>query len=516
MTSLTKAGIQTFEPWRAGLEQAHSGAALLDRLISPRNARALVRALPSDDLHQMVHRIGLADCTELLAMASGEQVRDMLDAEVWTRDELSTERFDTWLAALMAAGPDVLGEKLLALDDEVLNWLVRRSVRVQVVEDPDDFTPEEDEYVLSPDGRLCIYFPAGAPRDLPLKLFLDWLARTDPVLCVDLLVHAEAALDSNLQEEAYRWRSGRMADRGYVDYYDALVVYTAPRKDQIRDASVPIEGPSPRRWLAPLLEPDRRLGDAFAAVDPRHAEQVEASLGYLANMALSADRVEPWDLEGQEVVLARLRAGLLLGLEVLAGADGDPSRDAAVIGSTSLTLVFRTGYGRMLDAIAPLRGVVSLLSVGPDAAAAVDLPALRPWAEVLTARHPTRLDGAPLGTRADLQEANAAARAIAVLARAAGSDRPSSVGIGAWLLTWMCRELVDLEGPGALPQDRLEAAHGALFSEPGPALARAWWTRIEGGDEGALELLLAAAREELGEVAAADLEPRHLSLLWVE
>ncbi len=129
-------GLRDFEPWRADLGRARSGAELLDSLITPRNARALVRQLPSEDLHAMIRRIGLGDSAELLALSSGEQVRDILDAEVWVKDELALERVDSWMGALMHAGHDVLLHRVLALDDELLNWLVRRTVRVVVVEDP--------------------------------------------------------------------------------------------------------------------------------------------------------------------------------------------------------------------------------------------------------------------------------------------------------------------------------------------------------------------------------------------
>ena len=45
---------------------------------------------------------------------------------------------------------------------------------------------------------------------------------------------------------------------------------------------------------------------------------VLAELAYVANMALAADRIEPWDLDAYESVVRRLRAGLLLGLSILA------------------------------------------------------------------------------------------------------------------------------------------------------------------------------------------------------
>ncbi len=370
---------------------------------------------------------------------------------------------------------------------------------------------------MTPDGRLVIYFPDSAERDLPVKLLLDGLMRTNTTLCVDLLVHSAAALDTNLQEQAYRWRSGRMADRGYVDYYEALVVYTPPRARTTPHPSKRVEGPS-RRWLAPVVEPEMRLADAFSALPTAALDGVHASLGYLANMAFSADRVEAWDLDAQGEVLRRVRAGLVLGLDALAGDDASPEADAEVLASGPLSVVFRTGYARMLDAAAPLRSVRSVLRIGPDAVGAVDLPALRPWAEALTGRHPTRLDGSPLTTAADLADARDAAESIAALARAAGDERPTERGLGTWLTTWLARDLVGLDGPGTLPPERLEDAHRALFADgalrPEAAdAAHGWWLRIDGGSPAALEAVLEAATDAMAGISADSLEPRFLPLL---
>lgn len=517
-----------FNGWRAKLARARGGQRLLDALIEPHDAARLIPALPVDDLHAYIHRIGLADADGVLALASGQQVRALLDTDVWTRDRVALDRLDPWLSALMQAGPEVLVQRLLDLDDSLLNWLVRRSVRVEVIEDPDSFDPPDDEHVVTPDRRLVVIFPESDARDLPVKIFLDRMMRDDPALCVNLLVQSQAALDSNLEEDAYRWRTGRMADRGYVDYYEALVIYTAPRPDQISDAREALPGGAPpvERWLVPVMAPEARLAAAFTALAPEALDVVQGALGYVANMALSADRIEAWDDVAAEQTLARLRAGLVLGLDALAGPEADAERDAEVLSATALALIFRTGYARTLDAVKPLRRAArdGLLS-GPEGRLdGIDLAALEPWAEALGDRHPRTPDG-PASRAADLTRMQRHAALIAALARAAGKGRPRAVGIGRWLLTWMARDLVGLEGPGPLPPERVEHAHRALFADgalraDARAAARDWWTRA-GGEAGpagrqALGCLLDALEQAAAAVAPTDLEPRFLPLWWIE
>ncbi|MEZ4465603.1 MAG: DUF6178 family protein [bacterium] len=354
---------------------ARSGSELLDAFISPADAPHLVPMLPVEDLHRAIHRIGLEDAVDILAMASGEQVQGLLDTEIWEGDELSSDRADPWLQALMAAGPDVLGRRLIDLDDELLNWLMRRSVQVIVVEEPDDFDPPDVEHVLTPDGRICICFPDPGERDLPVKIFMDWLMRTAPVYCIDLLIGSSAALDSSLQEDALRWRSGRLADRGYVDFYDALAIYAPPPAAPATPAATD-DGPAPRHWLASLVDPEARLAAALERVAPDAAERLIAQLGYAANMALSADRREPWDLDGQAETLQRLRAGIVLGLDALGGAGADPAADAELLLRLGPSVVFRNGYARMLAAAEPLRqrSLRPRLRRGDDPVGAFDVP----------------------------------------------------------------------------------------------------------------------------------------------
>ena len=92
--------------WRARLSKARSGQQVLDALIEPHDAARLVPTLPVDDLHHATHRIGLSDAEGVLALATGEQVRGLLDTDIWSRDTLSLDRLDPWLTALMRTCDD--------------------------------------------------------------------------------------------------------------------------------------------------------------------------------------------------------------------------------------------------------------------------------------------------------------------------------------------------------------------------------------------------------------------------
>ena len=122
---------------------------------------------------------------------------------------------------------------------------------------------------------------------------------------------------SNLEEDAYRWRTGRMADRGYVDYYDALRIYVPATTQQAKNAHASISDDQPVvvHWIAPLSHGASRLENALAAVNHESLDAVQSSLALAINMALSADRVELWDEEHQKELFSVFRQAFYSALK---------------------------------------------------------------------------------------------------------------------------------------------------------------------------------------------------------
>src|SRR5262245_1457208 len=110
-------------------------------IVSSRNSVTLTRALSSEKLFYTLKEIGLADATDLLALAAPEQIRDMLDLDCWRKDALDNRRVVAWLMLLDEAGSGKLAEWALHTDIELLVLLVMRHLEVvrkaDVEEEPD-------------------------------------------------------------------------------------------------------------------------------------------------------------------------------------------------------------------------------------------------------------------------------------------------------------------------------------------------------------------------------------------
>jgi hypothetical protein len=175
------------------------------------------------------------------------------------------------------------------------------------------------------------------------------LYRADPDLARHTIMAARSEPPSELEEMSYRWRSGRLADMGYVDFYDALDLFRPLTPDQVhigegtQDRPLDEEAARLPVVVAEELIGRNFLARAIAAIeDTVEAERLEQALMVLVNKVLAAGRAKP----GQPEVMRRgalyATATLALGLEVVARGDLGRARDA--LSSVGLGRLFRVGY----------------------------------------------------------------------------------------------------------------------------------------------------------------------------
>lgn len=93
----------------------------LQRILdTPHLARAVPRLQP-ELLHRVIQRVGLEDASELVALATPEQLSRVLDLDLWQSarpgvdEEFDAARFGTWLQVLLEAGADVAAAKIAAM-----------------------------------------------------------------------------------------------------------------------------------------------------------------------------------------------------------------------------------------------------------------------------------------------------------------------------------------------------------------------------------------------------------------
>lgn len=334
---------------------------ILERLLDRPDSARLVRQTPVQPLYLFLRSLGLADAGELLALCSSEQVQAFLDLDGWERDRVLPQRVFLWLAALRDLGHEKLTAHLRRLDAELLTTLLGPRLRVYELNDEDRPPPEEAEglFYTTPDRLYLIDIvpdPEGEPdgevdRALLIRSLLEDLYRSGIDFARSIVMAARWDAGAETEERAYRFRSGRMADLGYVDYYEALKVYVLvdpakppPSPGQVAAHAPPpgavptgsarppeptepgaapigaagLVGPRSAVWreLVPrLAEPDFAFGRAVAELSDEEQAKLLGELLMLGNQVMAADRVELGDVEATRHCLQRVAGYLSLGLE---------------------------------------------------------------------------------------------------------------------------------------------------------------------------------------------------------
>lgn len=371
---------------RAHAELAR-GQARIDQLLAEPDPAAAVAALAPGEIHALVHEVGFDEAGELLAHVTAPQLQGCLDLDGWDRDRSTLTTWQPWIAALIATGYEHLGEVFAGLDPEARALLLQHHTIIHDLtlgEEPDD--SDDRALYLTVDRFFAVRLTGDDDTSRLVVQLIDDLYRADADLARHTLQAARAELGAELEETAYRWRSGRLADLGYVAFDDALAIFAPLEASAVPEPEPPVEPSDDDERGAPELPLELagevlrrpRLVAALEHVEGGHAAAIASALAVLVNKVLAAGRVTP----GQRDAVARgaaYAAGTVsLGLELLAGAD--VHRAARFLVGTPLERIFRVGYtrtaqlARLAHALAPRS-----TTAGPPAAEVVTgLCATRP------------------------------------------------------------------------------------------------------------------------------------------
>ncbi|MDX2093890.1 MAG: DUF6178 family protein [Kofleriaceae bacterium] len=323
----------------------------IDALLSAEDAPKAIAALSPNEVFELVHEVGFEDAQPLLELATPAQFQGCFDLDGWAKDSLEVAPLKPWLAALIEIGFEKVGEVWGALDAELRALILQRQVKVYDVsleEEPAE--DNENPIMATPDRFFMLELLGDEDTQRLVQSLVEDLYRADPDLARHTIMAARSEPPAELEEQSYRWRSGRLADLGYVDFYEALDLFRPLDADKVhigegsQDKLVGDEDLS----RLPVVVAEEVIGRSFLARamgaidDPEEASRLEAALMVLVNKVLAAGRAKP----GQAEVVRRgalyATATLSLGLETI--SRGDLERAQQALRTISLSRLFRVGY----------------------------------------------------------------------------------------------------------------------------------------------------------------------------
>ncbi|PLX86496.1 MAG: hypothetical protein C0617_00865 [Desulfuromonas sp.] len=338
-----------FEERMEMVRVAH-GRQKYDLILDARDAERLVQRLPAQEVYILIKELGSEDVPELLALASTEQFTAFLDLDCWKEDILDGEACLRWLQPLLDGDDEERVLRMaLELDLELLALMMQKWVTVTF--GPEDYGDDEEmQAALAGSGGYQLEYRDSESAKL-VGGFLELLFRRVPEFYGRLLQGVRWEMTSPLEETVYRFRAGRLLDRGFPDPFESLAIYSyfAPESFEAdRCRKVAVE-PGERGVEAP--------GFVLTAASPRDllAEIVAGGVGpeicweltYLINKAMSADRVDVGDVSQVEAGAGTVYRYLNIALEHLSGGDLGKAQD--LFDGVGLEYLFRLGFSLTLD-----------------------------------------------------------------------------------------------------------------------------------------------------------------------
>jgi hypothetical protein len=214
----------------------------------------VIPLLPEAELCFTAKAVGLADAGWILEHATSSQLAASIDLDGWTGIGPARESLRAWLEALADAGDETLWRAAQALDPELIVLMLRD--RVHVMLDPKDEFWQAPEGAQTLEGQFYI-LPKRPGDDLEdlLKL-LHVLFQQDYWLYFRMLQGVIWELESDLEEWALRWRTGRLEDLGFPSWDEAMRIYGYLRPSE-RDAIPADDHPLDiDAWQLPVFLPE--------------------------------------------------------------------------------------------------------------------------------------------------------------------------------------------------------------------------------------------------------------------
>jgi hypothetical protein len=291
----------------------------------------------------------------LLELAHPQQIRTALDLDCWDKDGLKSRQVLTWLEELQRSGGEVLTKTLLSLDIELLTAAFRSHLRIHATlpfEEEDE--PINYDEIIANELYRIEFLDEEDSFNEHIRRLLSSLRMSNLDFYHNLMQNIMWGQDREAEEWAYRWKSGRLQDEGFPDYYDALTTYhMVDLEHPLPDLAEPLSAPGlpegiETSGIIPTytwgLTPSGSVLDNIleAHLPLETQERLCGEMVYLCNRELVIDQVDFTYVQAIHNSLSRVHAYLNLGIEYLNRHGAQPL--STLLASNSLQSVFAIGF----------------------------------------------------------------------------------------------------------------------------------------------------------------------------
>ncbi len=347
----------------------------LDRIFAAKHPAALIHSFPETDFYFLVNDVGISDAYEILALASDKQWEYILDIELWEKDRIDIDSVTKWLDILFLAAPERFVKWAVEKNPEFIEYYLYKNIKVAVREHDEDpsslgkdlitiddifyirITDEyydSDEYDVDTDD-----VDVREKREEFIKRLLASIAEYDFGIYRNMLFETMTVLPAEMEEEFYRLRNIRLAEKGFLPFYEAAGVYAPLKPERLSGRKRLLKSSDKNASLMPvplypfrMLKEDNLFAMSIKSIEPEAIlGNLQSEFAALCNRIISADQKTIKSRDELKEIVKKACGYLSIGLEKLAaeGAKPDIRRTAALIEKYHIENIFRTGFGLAME-----------------------------------------------------------------------------------------------------------------------------------------------------------------------
>jgi len=340
----------------------------LDTILGSDWPVTLVQSFPDQDLYFLMHSIGVNDFMPVLSLASGEQWEYILDVEVWADDRVNLPQMTKTMGALFKADPQRFMRWIVKEKPDLLEYYFFKNMEIIIREHDEDPSSFSKDYTTI-DNIFYVRFPKlpdqllekkegpalmkskQAAEDL-ITTMLNTVADMDLSVFQALLLETGSIIGSETEEEQFRLKNVRLAEKGYLPYHTAIGIYQGVDRDDLKprpahflkQSPYASNLPMPPQYPSFLMMDQSLFAQALSLIDGDMLLNLQTEFASLVNHLVSADKRLVRQKEDLEKVTQRACCYLSLGLEIIDRDPGGcrPETGAAIIRQYRLSDIFRT------------------------------------------------------------------------------------------------------------------------------------------------------------------------------
>jgi hypothetical protein len=357
----------------------------LDIILDAPSPATLVQSFPDQDLYYLMHKIGVHDFLPILAMATSAQWEYILDVEVWEDDRMDIHMMTQAFDLLFKADPQRLLRWVITEKPDFFEFYLFKHMTIRIREH-DEWTPSDFDDYITLDDKFYFRFPYKSDPDinedpdqthaneaseqdldhdlelLPdqdlfndaaelIEKMLKSLAEMDLSVFHGLLQETSAVLTAETEEEQFRLKNLRLAEKGFLPTHEAIGIYqptdlktlrkrpATPGKQEAFNPEIPL----PPQFFSQFIDGDNLFVKSLGVLEPDFLFQLQSEIAALINKIVSADKIKIRNKESMENTIKKATAYLSLGLEVILKGDTRVEMAGDIISEYFLEDIFRTG-----------------------------------------------------------------------------------------------------------------------------------------------------------------------------